>query len=117
MASTEVKPVDCLGEALSEVICPEEGVIDALGFVWDVGDQLVELTGVAIPGCDVALGCGFVAVPPPRGDERRQVPVLFVERNAMVAVPTVKYRFLCPAWYGAGLVEGALSVVGFAGSM
>ena len=37
--------------------------------------------------------------------------------NAMVAVPTVKYRFLCPAWYGAGLVEGALSVVGFAGSM
>ena len=42
IVSTEVEPVDSLAETFLEVICRERGVIDAFGFVWDVGHNLIE---------------------------------------------------------------------------
>ena len=42
VVSTEVEPVDCLKEALCEVVCPEQGIIDALGLFWYVRDKFVE---------------------------------------------------------------------------
>lgn len=48
IVAAEVKPVDCLEKALCEVICPEEGVIDALSLVGDVGDDLVKSSRVSI---------------------------------------------------------------------
>lgn len=38
VAPAEVKPVNCLEETGCKVICPEEGVIDALGLVRNMGD-------------------------------------------------------------------------------
>ena len=42
MVSTEVEPGDCLKEALGEVVGPEQGIVDAFGLVWYVGDKFVE---------------------------------------------------------------------------
>lgn len=42
MASADVEPVNCLEEALGEVVCPEQRVVDALGLVRDVRDDLVK---------------------------------------------------------------------------
>ena len=39
--------------------------------------------------------------------------VLFMQGNAMVAIPAVKHGFLFSTRYGACLVERALGVVGF----
>ena len=38
MATTDVEPVDCLVETASQVICPEESIIDNLGLVGDMRD-------------------------------------------------------------------------------
>ena len=65
----------------------------------------------------LALGCCFVSVASPGGDEGGEVPVIFMQGNAMVAIPAVKHGFLFATWYGVCLVERALSVVGFPGSV
>jgi len=42
MVATDVKPLNCLEEALSEIIAPEERVIDAFGLVRDVRYNLIK---------------------------------------------------------------------------
>ena len=77
--SAEVEPIDRLEEALLKVICPKEGVVDALSFVADMGDNLVKSSRVAITGGDVTLGCCFVAVAAPWGYEGGEVAIFRME--------------------------------------
>ena len=42
IVSAEVEPVIRLEETLVKVICPEEGVVDAFGCVWNVGHDLIK---------------------------------------------------------------------------
>ena len=109
--TTEVEPIDRLEEALLEVICPKEGVVDTLSFVADVGDNLVEASRVAITGGDVTLGCCFVAVSAPWGYEGGEVAIFRMEGDAVVAIPAVKNGLFCVTGYRACLVEWALCVV------
>ena len=48
MMLTNVKSVDCLIEAVADVISPQQGVIDTFGFVGNLGDNLIEPLGVPI---------------------------------------------------------------------
>ena len=44
----DVEPLNCLGEALGEIVGPEKCVINAFGLVRDVRDNLIKSSGVAI---------------------------------------------------------------------
>ena len=45
------------------------------------------------------------------------MPVIFMQRDAMVAIPAIKHSLFLATWYRACLVERALRVVGFPGGM
>ena len=70
-----------------------------------------------MPRCYIALGCCFVSVASPEGDEGGEVPVVFMQGDAMVAIPAVKHGLFRATWYGACLVERTLCVVGFPGGV
>ena len=78
-----------------------------------MGDNLIEPSRVTIAGCYVTLGRCFVAVSTPWGYECGEVGIILVEGNAVVANLAVKYGLLCVTGCRAGLMEGALCVVGF----
>ena len=40
--ATDVKPLNCLEEALGEIVTPEEGVIDEFGLVRDASYNLIK---------------------------------------------------------------------------
>lgn len=48
MMLSDVKSVDCLIEAVADVIGPQQGFIDTFGFVGNLGDNLIEPLGVPI---------------------------------------------------------------------
>ena len=48
IVATDVEPLNCLEEALGEIVGPEKCVINAFGLVRDVGDNLIKSSGVAI---------------------------------------------------------------------
>ena len=48
MATTDVKPFNCLPEGVFKVVGPQESVVDAFCFVWDVCNDLVEPPGVCV---------------------------------------------------------------------
>ena len=48
IVATDVKPLNCLEEALGEIVCPEERVINAFCLVRTMGDNLIEPSGVTI---------------------------------------------------------------------
>ena len=58
----DVEPLNCLEEALSEIVGPEKRVISAFGLVRDMRDNLIKSSGVPITLCSVPLGCCFVLV-------------------------------------------------------
>ena len=45
---TDVKTLNCLEEALSEIVSPEKHVINAFGLVWNMRDSLIKSSGIAI---------------------------------------------------------------------
>ena len=59
------------------------------------------------------MGCCFVPVASPGGDEGGEVPVVIVQGNAVVAIPAVKHSLFLATWDRACLVERTLRVVGF----
>ena len=48
IVATDVKPLDCLEEALGEIVGPEKRVVNAFGFARDMTDNLIKSFGVAI---------------------------------------------------------------------
>ena len=46
--ATDVKPLDCLEEALGEIVGLEKGVINAFGLVRNMRNNLIKSSGVAI---------------------------------------------------------------------
>ena len=46
--ATDVEPLNCLEEALSEIVGPEKRVVNAFVLVRDVRDNLIKSSGVAI---------------------------------------------------------------------
>ena len=119
IVAADVKPLNCLGElkALGEIVGPEKCVINAFGLVRDVGDNLIKSSGVAITSCYVSLGCRFVLVSHPWGNEGGEVAVVWVKGNTVVAVPTVEDSLLSATGYVTVLMEWALCVVSFAFGM
>ena len=63
-------------------------------FAGKVRYNLVKPARVAIAGCNVSLREGDVAIPPPRGDKHCEVSIFCSERDAVVAVPCIRYRLL-----------------------
>ena len=41
IVATDVKPLNCLEEALGEIVCPEKRVVSAFGLVRDMRDNLI----------------------------------------------------------------------------
>ena len=64
-------------------------------------------------GSYVTLGCCFIAVAAPWGDEGGEVSIVLMEGDAVVTIPAVKDGLFGVAWDGTCLVEGALCVMGF----
>ena len=73
---TNVQPLHCLMEGALDVVCPQQGIIDALGFVGYVGDEGVVPCRVGVSRGDVALRGCEVAVPSPGCNESSVMPVL-----------------------------------------
>ena len=73
---TNVQPLHCLMEGALDVVCPQQGIIDALGFVGYVGDEGVVPCRVGVSRGDVALRGYEVAVPSPGCNESSVMPVL-----------------------------------------
>ena len=48
VVATDVKPLNCLEEALGEIVGPEKRAINAFGLVRDMRDNLIKSSGVAI---------------------------------------------------------------------
>ena len=48
IVATDVKPLNCLEEALCEIVGPEKGVVNAFGLVRDMRENLIKSSGVAI---------------------------------------------------------------------
>jgi hypothetical protein len=117
MATTDVEPVDCLVETASQVICPEESIIDNLGLVGDMRDNFIKTSRVSVSRCNISLRCSFVPVPSPWGNEGRKVAIVLVQWNTVVSIPTIENGFLFATRNGAYLVERTLGVVGFSGCM
>ena len=46
--ATDVEPLNCLEEALGEIVGPEKCVISAFGLVRDMRDNLIKSSGVPI---------------------------------------------------------------------
>ena len=94
IVSTDVKPSDCVKEVVGYCVGPQQDVIDAFCFVWDVGYNLVISPGVTISRCYIALWCGFVSVPTPWGYEGGKLVVLRTNRGAVVSIPCIEDCFL-----------------------
>ena len=94
IVSTGVEPSDCVKEVVRYCVGPQQDVIDAFCFVWDVGNNLVISPGVSISRCYIALGCGFVSVPTPWGYEGGKMTVLRANRDAVVSIPCIEDSFL-----------------------
>ena len=60
---------------------PHADIVDALSFVWDVGNDFIVSSSVAISGSGEPLGQGFVPVSAPRRDECGVVVVFLVDGN------------------------------------
>ena len=82
-----------------------------------MSNDLIKLSWVAITGCYVSLGCSFILISPPRGDECGEVAVVWVEGYAVVAVRAVKDSLPFVTGYRVCLMKWALCVVGFTCSM
>ena len=63
-------------EGALDVICPQQGVINALGFVGYIGDEGVIPRRVGVSRGDVALRGCEVAVPSPGCNKGGVMPVL-----------------------------------------
>ena len=48
MVATDVKPLNCLEEALCEIVGLEKGVVNAFGLVRDMRENIIKSSGVAI---------------------------------------------------------------------
>ena len=48
IVATDVEPLNCLEEALGEIVDPEKRVINAFGLVRDMRDNLIKSSGVPI---------------------------------------------------------------------
>ncbi|KAK3764697.1 hypothetical protein RRG08_042007 [Elysia crispata] len=105
MAAANVKPLDRLMEALFQGVCPEKGVVNALGFVGDFSNDFIVSPCVSIARCNVALGGGFVAVSAPWCDEGGEVAVFCTNGDAVVAVPCIENGLLLSVWDRPRLVE------------
>ena len=73
-----------------------------------MSNDLIKLSWVAITGCYVSLGCSFISISPPRGDEWGEVAVVWVEGYAVVAVRAVKDSLPFVTGYRVCLMKWAL---------
>ena len=48
IVATDVKPLNCLEEALCEIVGLEKGVVKAFGLVRDMRENIIKSSGVAI---------------------------------------------------------------------
>ena len=94
--------------ALGEIVGPEKCVSNAFGLVRDMRDNLIKSSKVAITKCHVQLGCCFVSVSHPWGNERGEVAVIGVKGK--VAIPTDKDSLLSATRYAMCLMKWALCV-------
>ena len=102
MAPTGIQPVHRLEEAVGNGVGPHQGVVNTFGLLRDVHDEFIEASAVGIPWCDVALQRNTVTIAAPRSDEGGEEPILFRERDAVVAVPRIKHE---PGEKGTGCGE------------
>ncbi len=64
-------------------------MVDALYFIWDMCNYLVNSAGVAITGSNVAMWADSVAIASPWCYERGQVAVILMKWDAMISVPSI----------------------------
>ena len=77
-------------ECVLNGVRPEEGIVDASGFLLDSGNEAVIAGCVSISRGSVALWCRAIPIPPPWGYEGREVEVGFREGDGVVAVPGIE---------------------------
>ena len=95
-------------ECVLNGVRPEEGIIDAFGFLLDSGNEAVIAGCVSISRGNVALWCRAIPIPPPWGYEGREVAVGFCEGDGVVTVPGIEDGLLGVCRNGSGLVERGL---------
>ena len=79
VSSAYIHPFAGLEERFFYCRGPHAEVVDALSFVWDVGNDFIVSSSVAISGSDEPLGQGLVPVSAPWRDECGVVTVVLVD--------------------------------------
>ena len=79
MAPAYIHPFRCLEERVLYCRAPHADVVNALSFVWDVGNDFVISSSVAISISDEPPGQGLVPVSAPWRDECGVVTVFLVD--------------------------------------
>ena len=101
----------------SSRVSAHKHVIDAVGFVGKVIDNLVESSGVPFLWRCVALWTSFVSVPTPGRDESNEVGIFFSDWHTVIPVPSIGDRFLGLWRYQRCLVKRGLDVLCFTDSI